>query len=58
MFRIDPRPLLALTVMAALLAVAGPAQASIADPPGRVATDNKDPDKLLRQPRRRRGVLG
>jgi hypothetical protein len=47
MFRIDPRPLLALTVIAALLAIAGPAQASSANPPSRIVTDNKDPDKLL-----------
>jgi hypothetical protein len=46
MFRIDPRPLLALTAVAALLAVAGPAQASSANPPSGIVTDNKDPDKL------------
>jgi hypothetical protein len=48
MFRIDPRPLLTLTVIAALLAVAGAAHASSVSPPGGIVTDNKDPDKLLR----------
>ena len=47
MFRIDLRPLLALAVIAALLAVAGSAHAASPKQPGAIVTDNKDPDKLV-----------